>query len=50
MESIPSRETRSFIENILTKYWIYKNQFNEENTTLFKLASGKEPVYPKKDN
>ena len=25
MESIPSRETRWFIEKVLTKYWIYKN-------------------------
>ena len=24
MESIPSRETRWFIEKILTKYWIYQ--------------------------
>ena len=26
MESIPSRETRWFIEKILTKYWIYQNK------------------------
>ena len=26
MESIPSRETRWFIEKVLTKYWIYQNK------------------------
>ena len=29
MESIPSRETRWFIEKILTKYWIYQNKNNK---------------------
>ena len=32
MESIPSRETRWFIEKILTKYWIYQNKNNKEMT------------------
>ena len=45
MESIPSRETRWFMEKIITKYWIYKNQFNEEPLSLTELAKGKEPIY-----
>ena len=45
MESIPSRETRWFIEKVLTKYWIYKDQFNEVSNSLELLAEGKNPIY-----
>ena len=45
MESIPSRETRWFIEKILTKYWIYQNKYQKESTSLKMLANGKDPLY-----
>ena len=45
MESIPSRETRWFIEKILTKYWIYQNKYQKEMTSLKMLANGKDPLY-----
>mgnify|MGYP005993756961 FL=1 len=45
MESIPSRETRWFIEKILTKYWIYQNKNKKNMTTLKMLANGKDPLY-----
>ena len=45
MESIPSRETRWFIEKILTKYWIYQNKNSQEMTSLKMLANGKDPLY-----
>tara|TARA_B100001123_G_scaffold448301_1_gene608711 strand:+ start:38 stop:1783 length:1746 start_codon:yes stop_codon:yes gene_type:complete len=45
MESIPSRETRWFIEKILTKYWIYKNKAGEKAYSLEMLAKGKNPYY-----
>ena len=45
MESIPSRETRWFIEKVLTKYWIYKNKSGLESQSLILLASGKNPIY-----
>ena len=45
MESIPSRETRWFIEKILTKYWIYQNKNNQEMTSLKMLANGQDPLY-----
>ena len=45
MESIPSRETRWFIEKVLTKYWIYKDKFGEKSASLFLLAEGKNPNY-----
>ena len=45
MESIPSRETRWFIEKVLTKYWIYKNQLGETSNSLEMLANGNNPIY-----
>ena len=48
MESIPSRETRWFMEKILTNYWIYKNQFNETPLSLTELAKGMVPIYIKR--
>ena len=45
MESIPSRETRWFIEKILTKYWIYQNKSEKNMVTLKMLANGKDPLY-----
>ena len=45
MESIPSRETRWFIEKVLTKYWIYKNKNGQESKSLTLLANGKNPIY-----
>ena len=45
MEGIPSRETRWFMEKILTNYWIYQNQFNQNSLSLIELAKGNDPVY-----
>jgi len=45
MESIPSRETRWFIEKILTKYWIYQNKNKIEMRSLKMLANGLDPLY-----
>ena len=45
MESIPSRETRWFIEKVLTKYWIYQNQTGIKSSSLEMLAKGGNPIY-----
>ena len=45
MESIPSRETRWFIEKVLTKYWVYNNKIGKESNSLRMLANGKNPIY-----
>ena len=45
MESIPSRETRWFIEKILTKYWIYLDKNQKDLKSLKMLANGKDPLY-----
>ena len=45
MESIPSRETRWFIEKVLTKYWIYEDKIGNKSNSLKKLANGENPIY-----
>ena len=45
MESIPSRETRWFIEKVLTKYWIYLDKNGIKSKSLHLLANGKNPIY-----
>ncbi len=41
LESLPARETRNYIKLVLTNLWVYKSRFNQDNTVLLSLASGK---------
>ncbi len=41
LESLPARETRNYIKLVLTNLWVYKTRFNQDNTALLSLASGK---------
>ncbi|TDI64993.1 MAG: lytic transglycosylase domain-containing protein [Alphaproteobacteria bacterium] len=45
IETIPSRETRAFIEEVLTNLWIYRYRLGQEAPTLEAAAAGKWPVY-----
>jgi len=45
MESIPSRETRWFIEKVITKYWIYQDKNGIQSNSLTMLANGEDPIY-----
>ena len=45
IESIPSRETRAFIENVLTNLWIYRERLGQETPSLDAVAEGRWPVY-----
>ena len=45
MESIPSRETRWFIEKTLLKYWIYNDKIGKKSNSLRMLAKGENPIY-----
>ena len=50
IESIPARETRIFIERVLTNLWIYRMRFQQENHSLFHTVEGKWPMYISQDN
>jgi soluble lytic murein transglycosylase-like protein len=45
IESIPSRETRQFIERVLANYWIYRQRLGDDVASLDALASGGWPKY-----
>ena len=45
MESVPSPETRHFIETVMANYWIYQNRLGEPTLTLDAVAAGDWPIY-----
>lgn len=50
IESIPSRETRFFIERVLANLWIYRQRLGKPTPSLDAIASGAWPVYdPQED-
>jgi len=50
IESIPSRETRVYIERVFTNLWIYRMRLGQPTPTLDAIAAGKWPVYVPLDN
>ena len=45
IESLPSKETRLFIERILTNLWLYRSRLNQEAHSLSDVAAGLWPNY-----
>lgn len=45
IESIPSAETRGYIERVLTNYWAYRDRLGKSSPTLDQTAAGDWPVY-----
>jgi soluble lytic murein transglycosylase-like protein len=50
IESIPSRETRLFIERVLANLWIYRERLGQDRPSLDAIAAGTRPVYKALDN
>ena len=49
IESLPSLETRTFIERVLTNFWIYRARLGQPTPSLEALAAGVRPIYVKLD-
>jgi len=45
IESLPSRETRIFIERVLSNLWIYRDRLKQPTPSLDNIAAGEWPVY-----
>ncbi|MDX1401722.1 MAG: transglycosylase SLT domain-containing protein, partial [Kiloniellales bacterium] len=45
IESLPSRETRLFIERVLANFWIYRQRLGQETPSRDQVASGDWPTY-----
>jgi soluble lytic murein transglycosylase len=50
VESIASRETRFFIHQVLTNYWIYRLRLRQPTPDLDALAAGEWPIYTAQDD
>jgi soluble lytic murein transglycosylase-like protein len=50
LETLPAGETRGFVEQVLTNYWIYRLQAGEDTKSLNDLAHGKWPMYEAPSN
>ena len=45
VESLPARETRVFVQQVLSSYWIYQARLGQPQTSLEAVAAGTWPVY-----
>ena len=45
IESIPSRETRNFIEKVLSNLWLYRDRLGQKMPSLEALAQGQPPMH-----
>ncbi len=50
IESIPSRETRGYIEAVLSNLWLYRERLGQESPSLDLVASGVWPAYVPADS
>ncbi|MFT5181421.1 MAG: soluble lytic murein transglycosylase [Alphaproteobacteria bacterium] len=49
IESLPSRETRLFIERVLTNLWLYRDRLGQPTPSLDDVVAGSWPGYRKLD-
>ncbi len=49
LESIPSRETRTFVERVLANMWIYQQHLGQPSPALDAVVSGEWPIYKPQD-
>lgn len=49
IESLPSRETRSFVERVMTNYWVYRARMGQQSPSLEAVATGVWPLYEGQD-
>jgi soluble lytic murein transglycosylase-like protein len=49
IEAITRRETRDFVEKLMTNFWIYRDRLGQVTASLDAIASGQWPGYDKQD-
>ena len=45
IEAVPARETRNYVERVLSNFWIYRHRLGQETPSLDAIASGEWPSY-----
>jgi soluble lytic murein transglycosylase len=49
IESLPSRETRNFVERVMAGYWVYQARLGQPARSLEAVANGAWPSYQRSD-
>ena len=49
IESIPNRESRDYVEKVLTNFWIYRDRLGQPRPSLKDVVAGNWPVYSAHD-
>lgn len=49
IESLPAKETRVFVEHVLTNIWAYRARLGQKRPSLAALAAGEAPLYKSLD-
>jgi soluble lytic murein transglycosylase len=49
IESMPSRETRIFVERVMTNFWIYRQRVGQPSPSLDAVVAGSWPIYDAMD-
>ena len=49
IESLPTKETRVFVEHVLTNIWAYRARLGQQRPSLAALAAGQTPLYKSLD-
>ncbi len=49
IESLPAKETRLFVEHVLTNIWAYRARLGQQRPSLAALAAGRTPLYKSLD-
>ena len=49
IESLPAKETRLFVEHVLTNIWAYRARLGQQRPSLAALAAGRTPLYESLD-
>lgn len=50
IETIPMRETRIFVQRVMTNLWIYRDRFGQAAPSLDAVVAGEWPEYVSQDN
>ncbi|MDR1691305.1 MAG: lytic transglycosylase domain-containing protein, partial [Rickettsiales bacterium] len=50
IESLPSKETRNYVKNVMLNFWFYRSRFNQDTPSLANLAQDQWPIYHSLDD
>lgn len=49
IETLPARETRDYVEKVMSNYWIYRQRMGQQSPTLDAVAAGTPSIFAEMD-